>query len=152
IRMPATPAWGLRSPATSPAATVATSHSGRVPWAAYARPCVCRCRAAGVPPDDPCLRLRQIWPLPISSPSWIMVSSHNALAKARLSMDRAAEIGLLKKLLHYLDTKTTSMAEAPWRNDVTAYTSPERHKREEEILIRKRPVVMGLSCDWPKPG
>jgi phenylpropionate dioxygenase-like ring-hydroxylating dioxygenase large terminal subunit len=67
-------------------------------------------------------------------------------------MDRAAEISLLKKLLHYIDTKTTSLADAPWRNDVTAYTCPERHKREEEILIRGRPLVMGLSCDWPKPG
>jgi phenylpropionate dioxygenase-like ring-hydroxylating dioxygenase large terminal subunit len=67
-------------------------------------------------------------------------------------MDRAAEISLLKKLLHYVDTKTTSLADAPWRNDVTAYTCPERHKREEAILIRGRPLVMGLSCDWPKPG
>jgi len=67
-------------------------------------------------------------------------------------MDRAAEISLLKKLLHYVDTKTTSMADAPWRNDVTAYMCPERHQREEEVLIRGRPLVMGLSCDWPKPG
>jgi phenylpropionate dioxygenase-like ring-hydroxylating dioxygenase large terminal subunit len=35
---------------------------------------------------------------------------------------------------------------------VTAYTCPARHKREEEILIRQRPLVMGLSCDWPKAG
>ena len=62
------------------------------------------------------------------------------------------EISLLKTLLHYIDTKTTRMADAPWHNEVTAYTCPERHKREEEILIRKRPLVMGLSCDWPKPG
>ena len=67
-------------------------------------------------------------------------------------MDRAAEISLLKTLLHYLDTKTTCMADAPWRNEVSAYTCPERHKREEEILIRKQPQVMGLSCDWAKPG
>src|SRR5262245_10346626 len=69
-----------------------------------------------------------------------------------LTMDRAAEINLLKTLLHYIDTKTTAMAEAPWRNEVTAYTCPERHKREEELLIRKRPLVVGLSCDWPTPG
>jgi phenylpropionate dioxygenase-like ring-hydroxylating dioxygenase large terminal subunit len=67
-------------------------------------------------------------------------------------MDRAAQISLLKRLLHYVDTKTTAMADAPWRNEVNAYICPERHKREEEILIRKRPLVMGLSCDWPKPG
>jgi nitrite reductase/ring-hydroxylating ferredoxin subunit len=67
-------------------------------------------------------------------------------------MDRATEIGLLKTLLHYLDTKTTAMADAPWRNEVKAYTCPERHGREEELLIRGRPLVMGLSCDWPKVG
>src|SRR4029077_12420162 len=67
-------------------------------------------------------------------------------------MDRAAEINLLKTLLHYIDSETTAMAQAPWHNEVTAYTCPERRKREEEILIRKRPLVMGLSCDWPTPG
>lgn len=67
-------------------------------------------------------------------------------------MDRATEISLLKKLLHYVENKTTAMADAPWENPVTAYTCPERHSREEEILIRKRPLVMGLSCDWAKPG
>ena len=54
--------------------------------------------------------------------------------------------------MHYIDTKTTAMADAPWRNEVSAYTCPQRHKREEDILIRRRPIVMGLSCDWPKPG
>ena len=67
-------------------------------------------------------------------------------------MDRATEIGLLKTLLNYLDTKTTAMSEAPWYNEVSAYVCPERHKREGEILLRKRPLVLGLSCDWPKPG
>jgi phenylpropionate dioxygenase-like ring-hydroxylating dioxygenase large terminal subunit len=67
-------------------------------------------------------------------------------------MDRAAQVTILRKLLHYIDTGTTAMADAPWRNEVAAYTCPERHKREEEILLRRRPLVMGLSCDWPKPG
>ncbi len=43
-RMPATPAWGWRSPATSPAATAATSRSAPAPWAACAPPCACRCK------------------------------------------------------------------------------------------------------------
>src|SRR5262245_21387537 len=69
-----------------------------------------------------------------------------------MTMDQADRISLIKTLLDYVEAKTTSMADAPWRNDVSAYTCPERHKREEEILIRKRPLVMGLSCDWPNPG
>jgi phenylpropionate dioxygenase-like ring-hydroxylating dioxygenase large terminal subunit len=68
-------------------------------------------------------------------------------------VDRLSEIALLKKLLQYADTKTTAMADAPWRNDVSAYTCPDRHKREETTLIRgDQPLLMGLSCDWPMPG
>jgi phenylpropionate dioxygenase-like ring-hydroxylating dioxygenase large terminal subunit len=68
-------------------------------------------------------------------------------------VDRLSEIALLKKLLQYADTKTTAMADAPWRNDVSAYTCADRHKREEATLIRgDQPLLMGLSCDWLAPG
>ena len=32
-------------------------------------------------------------------------------------MNRQDQIGLLKRLLNYVDTKTTAMADAPWRTD-----------------------------------
>src|SRR5580700_3187998 len=64
-----------------------------------------------------------------------LANCHTGIAEDS-DMDRAGQISLLKTLLHYVDTKTTSMADAPWRNEVSAYTCPERHKREEEILIR----------------
>ena len=67
-------------------------------------------------------------------------------------MDRAKEIGILKSLLYFDETKTTAMADAPWENAVTAYTCPERHRQEEQLLIRGRPLVMGLSCNWPTEG
>ena len=67
-------------------------------------------------------------------------------------MNRATEVGILKQLLTYVETNSTAMAATPWHNEVTAYTCPERHRREEEILFRKRPLMMGLSCDWPEPG
>lgn len=67
-------------------------------------------------------------------------------------MDRAGEIELLKKLLNYIDTGTTALAPEIWQNPVDAYTCPERHKAEEQALFRRRPLVMGLSCDWPKAG
>jgi hypothetical protein len=41
-------------------------------------------------------------------------------------MSRQNQINLLKRLLHYVDTRTTSMADAPWRNDVSVYTDPRR--------------------------
>jgi phenylpropionate dioxygenase-like ring-hydroxylating dioxygenase large terminal subunit len=67
-------------------------------------------------------------------------------------MDRAKELGILKSLLHYDETGTTAMADAPWENEVSAYNCPDRHQQEEQVLIRQRPVVMGLSCDWPTNG
>ena len=39
-------------------------------------------------------------------------------------MDRQQQIDLLKRLLHYLDSRSTALAEAPWRNDVAVYSDP----------------------------
>ena len=68
------------------------------------------------------------------------------------NVDRAAELAILHSLLHYAETKTTALADSAWENPVSAYICPDRHRREEAVLIRGRPLVWGLSCDWPKPG
>ena len=67
-------------------------------------------------------------------------------------INRQAQIGLLKRLLHYVDTRTTSMAEAPWRNDVSVYTDAKHFAREQEVLFRKHPIMMGFASEWPVPG
>lgn len=67
-------------------------------------------------------------------------------------MDRQGEIRLLRRLLDYSEQGGTAMADAPWRNDISAYTSTDRLRLEEERLIRGRPIVMGMSCDWPEKG
>lgn len=67
-------------------------------------------------------------------------------------MDRATQITLLKRLLTFVETKTTAMADAPWRNEVASYHCPDRLAAEQAQLFRQRPVFMGLSCDWVKPG
>jgi phenylpropionate dioxygenase-like ring-hydroxylating dioxygenase large terminal subunit len=67
-------------------------------------------------------------------------------------VDRAGELAILKSLLHYSQTKSTAMVDEPWQNPVSAYMCPDRHRREEQVLIRARPLVWGLSCDWPRPG
>jgi len=41
-------------------------------------------------------------------------------------MNRQDQISLLKRLLNYVDTRTTAMAARPWRNEVSVYTDPER--------------------------
>ncbi|MGH9663537.1 MAG: aromatic ring-hydroxylating oxygenase subunit alpha, partial [Bryobacteraceae bacterium] len=67
-------------------------------------------------------------------------------------MDRATEIALCKKLLHYVDTRTTALADAPWENGVDAFTSPERLAREQQTLFRDYPILMGISSEWAEPG
>ena len=67
-------------------------------------------------------------------------------------MSRQDQINLLKRLLHYVDTRTTAMADSPWRNEVSAYTDPERLDEEQRVLFRQHPMVMGFASDWPAPG
>ena len=66
-------------------------------------------------------------------------------------MTRPEQIALLRRLLHYLDTKTTFMADAPWRNAVSVYSDPDHAVRERQLLFRERPLVMGFSSDWAAP-
>ena len=67
-------------------------------------------------------------------------------------MSRQDQINLLKRLLHYVETRTTAMADSPWRNEVSAYTDAERLAEEQRVLFRKHPLVMGFASDWPEPG
>lgn len=67
-------------------------------------------------------------------------------------MDRQAQIDLLKRLLRHVESKTTSLADLPWRNDTSVYFDPEHLAREEQILFRRHPLLMGFASDWPAPG
>ena len=67
-------------------------------------------------------------------------------------MSRQDQINLLKRLLHYVETRTTAMADAPWRNDVSVYTRPERLAQEQRVLFRRHPLLMGFASEWPRRG
>jgi phenylpropionate dioxygenase-like ring-hydroxylating dioxygenase large terminal subunit len=67
-------------------------------------------------------------------------------------MQHQEQVALLKELLHYLDTGTTAMAPAPWRNEVAAFTDPARFQRERAELFRSQPLFMGFASEWAKPG
>ena len=67
-------------------------------------------------------------------------------------MNRQRQIDLLKRLLHCVDTKTTALADAPWHNDVSVYADPQHLAREQQILFRQHPILMGFASDWAKPG
>ena len=63
--------------------------------------------------------------------------------------DQVAEA---RKLLSYLDTRTTAMADNVYRNPVSNYTCPQQAARERERLFRRGPINIGLGCLLPKPG
>lgn len=67
-------------------------------------------------------------------------------------MNRQDQISLLRRLLHYVDTKTTALADAPWHNDVSVYADPEHAAREQQILFRRHPLLMGFASEWGEPG
>jgi hypothetical protein len=67
-------------------------------------------------------------------------------------MPRTEDIAILKRLLAYAETGTTAVAAAPWRNDVTIYTAPERLAKEQDLLLRRHPQFIGFGSDWAKPG
>src|SRR3984893_12475932 len=67
-------------------------------------------------------------------------------------MSRHDQINLLKRMLHYVDTRTTAMADQPWCNEVSAYTDPERLANEQRVLFRQHPILMGFASEWSTPG
>ena len=67
-------------------------------------------------------------------------------------MERQQQIDLLKRLLHFVETRTTSLADAPWRNDVSVYADSEHLAREQQILFRRHPILMGFASEWATPG
>ncbi len=67
-------------------------------------------------------------------------------------MEPQHQIDLLNRLLHYVETRTTYLADAPWRNDVSVYTAPDHLAREQQILFRQHPILMGFASEWGMPG
>src|SRR5262245_20350943 len=67
-------------------------------------------------------------------------------------MERQHELGLLKRLPNYVETRTSAMDDPPWRNAVSVYADPQHFAREQDILFRRHPILMGFACEWPAPG
>ncbi|MCB1745259.1 MAG: Rieske 2Fe-2S domain-containing protein [Gammaproteobacteria bacterium] len=60
-------------------------------------------------------------------------------------MQRAEEIALAERLLDYKTRRTQSLADAPFENEITAYTDVDRLRRERQLLFRQMPLLLGLS-------
>ena len=63
--------------------------------------------------------------------------------------DQVAEA---RKLLSYLDTRTTAMAESVYRNPVSDYSCLRQAGIEREFLFRRGPINIGLGWLLPNPG
>jgi phenylpropionate dioxygenase-like ring-hydroxylating dioxygenase large terminal subunit len=67
-------------------------------------------------------------------------------------MQRQEQVEQARKLLAYLQSRTTAMADAVYRNPVTDYTCPRQLARERETFFKRGPLFLGLSCLLPAPG
>jgi phenylpropionate dioxygenase-like ring-hydroxylating dioxygenase large terminal subunit len=62
------------------------------------------------------------------------------------------QITQARKLLSYLDTRTTALADSIYRNPVSDYTCPQQAALERDGLFRRGPINIGLGCLLPNPG
>ncbi len=67
-------------------------------------------------------------------------------------MNHATQVALMRRILGFLDRRTTEMAPEPYLNRVSAYTSPEQLERERAVLFRGAPLFIGLRGDAAEPG
>src|SRR5215204_4776308 len=67
-------------------------------------------------------------------------------------MNRQEELAVGRRLLGHIDGRTTDLADAMFRNRVSAYSCRERASLERDRLFRERPIFMGLSTRLPKAG
>jgi len=67
-------------------------------------------------------------------------------------MRHDTQIDLIRRIFAYLDSGGTTMAPAVHRNPVSDYTCARQHDAEQEMLFRRRPLVVGLSGDLRDAG
>lgn len=67
-------------------------------------------------------------------------------------MRRDKQLELIRRLLRYMDEGSTAKNERIFRNPMSAYADPARHKRERQVFFRERPVLLAMSGRIPNPG
>jgi phenylpropionate dioxygenase-like ring-hydroxylating dioxygenase large terminal subunit len=65
---------------------------------------------------------------------------------------RDTQVDLMRRVFAHLRAGTTDIADDVHRQPTSAYCSPERLARESETLFRRFPLLVGMSCQIPKPG
>ena len=67
-------------------------------------------------------------------------------------MDYEEQVEQARKLLAYLQSRTTAMAHDVYRNPVRDYVCPRQLAQERELFFRRNPLLVGLSCLVPASG
>lgn len=67
-------------------------------------------------------------------------------------MRHETQVAQLHKIFRYLDTGTTAMGEAAYKQPVSDYICSEQAAREHETLFRASPLLTALSCEMPGSG
>lgn len=67
-------------------------------------------------------------------------------------MNHEDQVAIGKRLLRYLDEKTTAMADDVYANGVSDYICPKQAASEKEKFFRNGPINIGLSCLVPNAG
>lgn len=67
-------------------------------------------------------------------------------------MQHATQVSLTKQIFAHIAARSTALADAVTLNPVTAYTDPEVLAREQAVLFRRYPLLLGFSCQLPAPG
>ena len=68
-------------------------------------------------------------------------------------MDRAQEYNAIaERIVAHHQNDTTDQAEEIMQVPVSSYTDPARWQREVDLIFKRLPVMVALTCEMPKPG
>ena len=67
-------------------------------------------------------------------------------------MDQPTQIRLMRRIFGFLEARTTELADQPYVNRVSTYTSGEQLARERRHLFGEEPLLVGFSSDVREPG
>lgn len=67
-------------------------------------------------------------------------------------MNRAEFVGLTKRLMEHAENGTTDQAENIYRVPIASYVDPDIWQEEIDVIFKRVPLLMALSCELPKNG
>jgi len=67
-------------------------------------------------------------------------------------MDKAVQNALAKRLVAHVDAGTTDSSDHEMHMPISEYLDPSIWKAEIELLYKRKPLAVGLSCELPEVG